>query len=61
MISCGISSSKDYARFEALAIKMRQAESFFGAAPEALIQLTVLLVAEEQVLTLDRMHFQNDT
>lgn len=61
LISSGLSSSRDYARFEALAIKMRQAESFFGAAPEALIQLTVLLVAEEQELTLNRENFAPST
>jgi len=54
MISSGISKQQaNYHRFEASSIKMRQAESFFGCAPEALVQLTVFLTMVGGDLTLD--------
>jgi hypothetical protein len=54
MLSSGISQQgADYHRFEASAIKMRQAESYFGCAPEALVQLTVLLTTAEGNLKIE--------
>jgi len=51
----GTTSGANYERFEASAIKMKQAESFFQAAPEALVQLSVLLVVSNDMefFTLD--------
>lgn len=54
LISCGWAHSMDnYQRLEASAGKCRQMTTFFSAAPEAVVQLTVLLVSEAEHLNLD--------
>lgn len=56
MISTGIQARPniEYERFEACAVKMREAQTFFSAAPEAMVQLAVLLNTTAPAITLTR-------
>lgn len=47
-ISWGCSTYSNYERIEASAIKVRQAGGFFGAAPEAIVQLTIILLSRKE-------------
>lgn len=56
MISTGISTRPDieYERFESCAVKMRESQTFFSAAPEAVVQLAVLLNTSATSINLNR-------
>ncbi|CAL8096081.1 unnamed protein product [Orchesella dallaii] len=57
LISSGLSKKHDieYERFEASAVKMRQAQTFFSASPEAVVQLSVLLISRSEEITVDHV------
>ncbi|ODN05934.1 hypothetical protein Ocin01_00759 [Orchesella cincta] len=61
LISSGLSKRGDieYERFEASAVKMRQAQTFFSASPEAVIQLSVLLISRSNEITVDLFYVPN--